>query len=58
MDQFVVSGRFQTREGKQPFERTVDAENESVAREHVLSQFGSEHGLKRTQVAVEDVSAQ
>ncbi|MDR5673027.1 Ribosomal protein L20A (L18A) [Halalkaliarchaeum sp. AArc-CO] len=58
MAQFVVSGRFQTREDKQPFERTIDAENESVAREHVFSQFGSEHGLKRTQVEIEEVAAQ
>lgn len=58
MAQFVVSGRFQTREGKQSFERTLEAENESVAQEHVFSQFGSEHGLKRTQVEIKDVSAQ
>ena len=58
MAQFVVSGRFQTREDKQPFERTIDAENESVACEHVFSQFGSEHGLKRMQVEIEEVRAQ
>ncbi|WP_299330936.1 50S ribosomal protein L18Ae [Haloplanus sp.] len=57
MSQFVVSGRFQDRIGHRDFEKTIDAPNENVAREHVLSQLGSEHGLKRTQVEIEGVTA-
>jgi large subunit ribosomal protein LX len=57
MSQFVVSGRFQDRIGHRDFEKTIDAPNENVAREHVLSQLGSEHGLKRTQVEIGEVTA-
>jgi large subunit ribosomal protein LX len=57
MSQFVVSGRFQDRIGHRDFEKTIDAPNENVAREHVLSQLGSEHGLKRTQVDIGEVTA-
>jgi large subunit ribosomal protein LX len=55
MSEFTISGRFQARDGHQSFEKTVDAPNESVAREHVLASFGSEHGLKRAQVEVDEV---
>jgi large subunit ribosomal protein LX len=57
MSQYVVSGRFQDRTGHRAFEKTVDAPNGNVAREHTLSQLGSEHGLKRTQVEISEVSA-
>jgi large subunit ribosomal protein LX len=57
MSQFTVSGRFKTRHGWQPFERSVDAPNERVAEEWTLSQFGAEHGLDRPRVAVEEVTA-
>lgn len=57
MSQFTVSGTFRSRDGDQPFSKVVDAPNEDVAREHVLSQFGSEHGLKRMQVDISEVNA-
>jgi large subunit ribosomal protein LX len=57
MSEFVVSGRFQDRTGHREFEKTVEAPNENVAREHTLSQLGSEHGLKRMQVEINGVSA-
>jgi len=57
MSQYVVSGRFQDRTGHRDFEKAVEAPNENVAREHTLSQLGSEHGLKRTQVEISEVSA-
>lgn len=56
MSEFTVSGRFQSRGGWQQFNRTVTAENESVAIEHTYADFGSRHGLKRTQVNIEGVS--
>jgi len=55
MSEFTVRGRFQARGGRQSFEKQVDAPNESVARERVYAAFGSEHGLKRTQVDLEEV---
>ncbi len=56
MSQYVVSGRFQGRDGYQQFTKSVDAPNENVARERIYSQIGSEHGLKRTQIELEEVS--
>ena len=58
MSRFTVTGRFANRDGYAEFETTVDAENENVAREYVLSRLGSQHGLKRTQIELEDVSEQ
>ncbi|APX97420.1 50S ribosomal protein L18Ae [Natronorubrum daqingense] len=56
MNQYTVTGRFKNRDGYSSFETTIDAVNESVAREHALSQFGSEHGLKRTEIDLEEVA--
>jgi large subunit ribosomal protein LX len=55
MSQYTVTGRFSARDGWQAFEKTIDAENEDVAVEHVYANFGAEHGLKRTQVTIEEV---
>jgi large subunit ribosomal protein LX len=55
MSEFVVSGRFQTRGGFQEFEKLVEAPNEDVAVEHVYSQIGSQHGLKRRQIELDEV---
>jgi large subunit ribosomal protein LX len=57
MSEYTVTGRWQARDGWQPFEKTIDAENEDVAREHTLAEFGSKHGLKRTQVEIAGVNA-
>jgi len=57
MSQFAVSGRFQSRDGYSNFEKVVDAPNDDVAREHVYAKLGSEHGLKRTQIEIEGVTA-
>jgi len=55
MDTYTVSGRWKARSGWQPFEKQMDAHNEDVAVEHVYADFGSKHGLKRTQVDIEEV---
>lgn len=55
MSQFTVRGKFQAREGFRPFETTVEAPNEDVARERTFATFGSQHGLKRTQMEVSEV---
>lgn len=57
MSQFTVSGQFAARGGHQEFTKEIDAKNASVAEEHILSQLGSEHGLKRTQIEITDVTA-
>lgn len=56
MSEFTVTGRFKDRSSYTEFETTIEAENEAVAREHVLSQLGSRHGVKRTQVELEEVA--
>ncbi|MFC6716130.1 50S ribosomal protein L18Ae [Natrialbaceae archaeon GCM10025810] len=56
MNQYTVTGRFKNRDGFAEFETTIEAENEDVAREHILSQLGSRHGLKRTQIDLEEVA--
>ena len=57
MSQFAVSGRFQSRDGFQSFEKTIEAPNENVAQERVFSTVGSQHGLKRTQIEIDEVTA-
>ena len=57
MSQFTISGTFTSRGVSHDFTKTVEAPNENVAREHVLSLIGSEHGIKRTKVELAEVSA-
>ncbi|SDX76959.1 50S ribosomal protein L18Ae [Halobellus clavatus] len=57
MSQFAVSGRFQSRDGFSEFSTTVEAPNEDVATERVYTDIGSQHGLKRTQIEIDDVAA-
>lgn len=53
---YTVTGRWKARDGWQPFEKELEAENENVARERVYAEFGSKHGLKRPQVAIDEVA--
>lgn len=55
MSEFIVSGRFEVSSGWQQFDKTLEAENEDVATERVLSQIGSQHGLRRTQIEIGEV---
>jgi large subunit ribosomal protein LX len=57
MSEFTVSGKWQARDDWQEFEKVIDAENENVAVEYTYAEFGSKHGLKRTQVEIEGVDA-
>ena len=57
MSEFTVTGSFAARDGWQAFETTIDAPNENVARDRAYAEFGSRHGLKRTQVEIEEVAA-
>jgi large subunit ribosomal protein LX len=58
MSEFTVRGKFQARDGWQQFETSVEADNENVAEERTYTNFGGRHGLKRTQVEVEEVEGQ
>lgn len=55
MSEFTVTGRYRARDGWQVFTKTVEAPNENVAREHILSLVGSQHGVKRTGIELEGV---
>ncbi|MES3160365.1 MAG: 50S ribosomal protein L18Ae [Halorubrum sp.] len=57
MSSYTVSGRFQSRDGDQPFTKEIEAENESLARERIYTLIGSQHNRKRTQIEIEEVSA-
>ena len=57
MDEYTVTGKWNARDGWQTFEKSVEAENDDVAAEYVYSDFGSKHGLQRTQVEIQEVSA-
>ena len=56
MSEYTVTGRWKGRDGWQAFETEIEAENDDVAAERVYAEFGSRHGLKRTQVEIEEVS--
>jgi len=55
MSEYTVSGSFAARDGYQAFETTIEAPNEDVARDRAYAEFGSKHGLKRTQVEIDEV---
>ncbi|MFT4883023.1 MAG: large subunit ribosomal protein LX [Natronomonas sp.] len=57
MSEFTVRGSFPARFGEQDFEKQIDAPNENVAVERVYTNFGSQHGLKRTQIDIAEVEA-
>ncbi|WP_436934602.1 50S ribosomal protein L18Ae [Halovenus marina] len=57
MNEYTVTGRWQARDGWQTFEKQLEAENDDVAVEYTYADFGSKHGLKRTQIEIEEVSA-
>lgn len=57
MDEYSVSGRWKARDGWQSFEKSLEAENEDVAVERIYAEFGSRHGLKRTEITINEVSA-
>lgn len=57
MSTYTVSGRFQSRDGFQPFTKEIEAENEDLARERTYTNVGSQHNRKRAQIEIEEVSA-
>jgi large subunit ribosomal protein LX len=57
MSEFTVRGSYPARYGEQAFETTVEAPNADVATERVYANFGSQHGLKRTQIEIDGVDA-
>ncbi len=59
MSEFMINGRFRTeRIGKnwRPFSKVVESSNENTAKEMVYSLLGSEHGLKRNLIKIDEVN--
>ncbi len=59
MSEFIINGRFRTeRIGKnwRPFSKVVESQNENTAKELVYSLLGSEHGLKRNLIKIDEVN--
>lgn len=56
MNTYVVQGEIKLEKGKNSFERMVKANSESHARDKVLAELGSEHGVTRSRISVEQVS--
>ena len=57
MTEYTVTGSWKRRGGWQRFETSVTAPNADVAEERAYATVGSRHGLKRTQVEIEEVEA-
>ncbi len=58
MSEFIINGRFRIeRIGKnwRAFSKVIESENENNAREWVYSLLGSEHGLKRGLIKIDEV---
>jgi len=56
MKAFRVSGSFQMGRNWQPFTKEVVSDDEKQARERLLSDFGSRHGVKRQQVEIKNIT--
>ncbi len=59
MSAFIINGRFRIeRIGKnwRPFSKVVESQNENTAKEMVYSLLGSEHGLKRNLIKIDEVN--
>ena len=57
MSTYTVSGRFQSRDGFQPFTKDVEAEHGDLARERIYTTVGRQHTRQPTQIEIEEVSA-
>lgn len=59
MSEFIINGRFRTeRVGKnwRPFSKTVESQSQNNAKELVYSLLGSEHGLKRNLIKIDEIN--
>lgn len=53
MPKYVFNGEIKQGRGTQKFEREVEADSESHAREKLFSALCSEHSIKRTKIDIE-----
>ncbi|MCX6769908.1 MAG: 50S ribosomal protein L18Ae [Candidatus Micrarchaeota archaeon] len=55
MAKYLVCGRIGSGKTGKPFEKTVEAISEKLARETAYSLFGSNAGIKRSAIKIESV---
>ncbi|HWQ18364.1 MAG TPA: 50S ribosomal protein L18Ae [Methanotrichaceae archaeon] len=57
--QFEIQGRFKAVVGRvwHPFSKIVESPNETNAREKAYSLMGSEHGIKRGLIKIDEVKS-
>ncbi|MBC5792613.1 MAG: 50S ribosomal protein L18a [Nanohaloarchaea archaeon] len=58
MTTYSISGEIELGRGNHGFERQVDAESEKQAKDQVLSELGSEHGIGRGKISIEEVEVE
>lgn len=57
MSEFTFSGTLSAGREDTSFERTVEAGSEKHAREKLYAELGSEHGVPRSRIAIEEVES-
>ncbi len=57
MKAFLVRGTFRMARDWTKFAKEVAADDEKAAVEHVLSDFGSKHRVRRSYIRIKDVAA-
>ena len=55
MKSYEIKGTFERNFKKGIFTKSVDAENENLAREKILSLIGSKQKIKRSKILIEEV---
>ncbi|MEI7960880.1 MAG: 50S ribosomal protein L18Ae [archaeon] len=54
---YNATGSFLSKGETTPFETSIDAENEKMAREKIFAQMGSKQGIKRMYILIKDIKA-
>lgn len=55
MKQFIIKGTFRMGDRRHNFSKTVNTENENLAKEYVRSKIGSDYRCPRHMVKIESV---
>jgi large subunit ribosomal protein LX len=56
MKNFIVTGKFKAGNTWEKFTKKVESQNEKNATDKVYSIFGSKHGIKRSQIQIENIA--
>lgn len=56
MKNFIVTGKFKAGNTWEKFTKKIESQNEKNATDKVYSIFGSKHGIKRSQIQIENIT--